>query len=89
VTPAIPGSVTRPPVSVAAGAVVEGCVLGPHVSVAAGAVLRNAVVRDSIVNENARVENVLLEASVVGENAVVVGGFKRINVGDSSEVQVG
>jgi len=25
---------------------------------------------------------------VVGENAVVCGGFKRINVGDSSEVQI-
>ena len=86
--PEIPGSVTHGPLWVAGGAVVEGCILGPHVSIAAGAQLRNAVVRDSIINENARVEHVLLEASVVGENAVVCGGFKRINVGDSSEVQI-
>jgi glucose-1-phosphate thymidylyltransferase len=63
-------------------------VLGPHVSVAAGARLRNAVLRDTIVNENATVEDILLEGSVVGENAVVTGGFRRVNVGDSSEVHI-
>lgn len=84
--PAIPGSVTHGPVFVAKGASVENCILGPHVSVAAGARLKNAVLRDSIVNENATVEEVLLEGSVVGENAVVTGGFRRVNVGDSSEV---
>ncbi len=82
----IPGSVVHGPVLVAAGATVENCILGPHVSVAAGALLRNAVVRDSIVNENATVEDIMLESSVVGENAVVRGGFRRVNVGDSSEV---
>ncbi len=87
-TPAIPGSVTQGPVFVAPDAVIENCVLGPHVSVAAGARLRNAVLRDTIVNENATVEEILLEGSVVGENAVVTGGFRRVNVGDSSEVHI-
>ncbi len=83
----IAGSVTHGPVAVAEGAVIENCILGPHVSVAAGARLRNAVVRDSIINENATVEDILLEGSVVGDNAVVRGGFKRVNVGDSSEIR--
>jgi glucose-1-phosphate thymidylyltransferase len=87
-SPAIPGSVTDGPVFVAPDATVEHCVLGPHVSVAAGARLRNAVLRDTIVNENATVEDILLEGSVVGENAVVTGGFRRVNVGDSSEVHI-
>src|SRR5437867_36631 len=84
----IRGSLTHPPVSVAEGAQVENCILGPHVSIAAGARLKNAVVRDSIVNENAQVEDAMIEGSVVGEHAVVRGGFSRINVGDSSEVQL-
>jgi glucose-1-phosphate thymidylyltransferase len=85
-TPTIPGTVVHTPVCVALGAVVENCILGPHVSVAAGARLRNAVVRDSIINEGATVEDIMLESSVVGENAVVRGGYRRVNVGDSSEV---
>jgi glucose-1-phosphate thymidylyltransferase len=87
-TATIPGSVTEGPVFVAPDATVEHCVLGPHVSVAAGARLRNAVLRDTIINENATVEDILLEGSVVGENAVVTGGFRRVNVGDSSEVDI-
>jgi glucose-1-phosphate thymidylyltransferase len=84
--PDLPGSVLHAPIVVAEGAVVENCILGPYVSVAAGARLHNAVVRDSIINENATVENILIEGSVVGENALVRGGFRRVNVGDSSEV---
>ena len=85
--PMLDGSVVHAPVYVAEGATIENCILGPHVSVAAGAQLRNAVVRDCIINENATVEDIMLEGSVVGENAVVTGGFRRVNVGDSSEVR--
>jgi len=84
--PELAGCVVHPPVCIAADAVVENCILGPHVSVAAGAQLRNAVVRDSIINENATVEHIMLESSVVGVNATVRGGYRRVNVGDSSEV---
>jgi glucose-1-phosphate thymidylyltransferase len=84
--PDIPGSLVHGPVYVVPGAVIEDCILGPHVSVAAGARLRHAVLRDCIVNENAVVEDIMLESSVVGENAVVRGGYRRVNVGDSSEV---
>ena len=83
------GAIIHPPVALADDAVVENAVIGPHVTVAAGAQLRNAVIRDTIINENATVEDTLLEASVVGENAVVQGRFRRISVGDSSEVQLG
>jgi glucose-1-phosphate thymidylyltransferase len=82
----VPGNVIHAPVVIGKGAVIENCILGPHVSVAAGARLRNAVVRDSIINDNATVEDILIEGSVVGGNAVVRGGFRRVNVGDSSEV---
>lgn len=85
-SPSLPGCVVHHPVAVAADATVENCVIGPHASIAAGARLRNAFVRDSIVNPNARVEDVLLDGSVVGENAVVCGRPHRLNVGDSSEV---
>ena len=84
--PDVPGSVLHAPVVIGPGATLENCIVGPHVSIAAGARLRNAVVRDSIINENATVEDILIEGSVVGGNALVRGGFRRINVGDSSEV---
>ncbi len=84
----IPGSVVRPPVSIAPDAVIENSIVGPHVTVAAGASLKSCSVKNSIINENARVEDILLDASVIGENALVRGNFKRLNVGDSSEVEL-
>ena len=87
--PSIPGSVVHPPVVVGASAVVENCILGPNVSVASGARLRNAGIRDTIVNEDAVVEDILVEGSVIGEGAVVRGHWMVLNVGSSSEVNIG
>ena len=66
----------------------RGSIIGPYVSVAAGALVRNCIIKNSIINENAQVENALLESSVVGEQALVRGNFQRLNVGDSSEVEL-
>ena len=77
-----------PPVAIDPSATVERSIIGPHVSIAAGAVVRNSIVRNAIINESAIVEDVLLDASVIGDHAVVRGAFKRLNVGDSSEVEL-
>jgi glucose-1-phosphate thymidylyltransferase len=84
----IPGSVVIPPSAIAATAVVEGSVLGPYATVADGARVVNAVIRESIINSNARVESVLLEHSIIGDNAAVTGRRGRINLGDSSEIEL-
>jgi glucose-1-phosphate thymidylyltransferase len=84
----IRGVTLIPPVFIAPTARIENSVLGPYVSVADRAVIRRAIVRDAIVNESALVEDILLENSVVGEKAIVRGSFLKINVGDSSEVNL-
>jgi len=83
------GSVIVPPVAIDPSAVIERSIVGPFVSIAARAVVREAIVRDSIVNEDAVVEQILLDGSVIGENALVRGTFRHLNVGDSSEVRMG
>jgi glucose-1-phosphate thymidylyltransferase len=83
------GTVIVQPVAIDPSAVIERSIVGPHVSIAARAVVRGAIVRDSIVNEDAVVEQILLDGSVIGENALVRGTFRRLNVGDSSEVRMG
>jgi glucose-1-phosphate thymidylyltransferase len=84
----IPGVTLVPPVFVAPTARIEKSILGPNVSVADRAVIRRAILRDAIINEGALVEDMLLERSVVGESARVRGTFQRLNVGDSSEVDL-
>jgi glucose-1-phosphate thymidylyltransferase len=83
-----PGVVILPPVALDPTAEVCHSVIGPHASIGARARVSRSVVRNSIVNEGAIVEDVLLDLSVVGENAVVRGAYQRLNVGDSSEVEI-
>ncbi len=85
-SPAIPGVVVIHPVSIDPTADIRHSIVGPYVSVAGGARVTGAVLRNSIINEHAEVADMLLDSSVVGENAIVRGSFQVLNVGDSSEV---
>lgn len=85
-SPTIPGVVVVHPVSIDPTARISQSIVGPYVSIAAGVSVTNAILRNTIVNENAEVSDMLLDASVIGENAVVRGSFQVLNVGDSSEV---
>lgn len=82
-------SVIVPPVHIAPTAKIEHSVVGPHVSVAAGAAILDSVVTDSIVGEDASISGVALTSSLVGSNAVVRSSHRRLNVGDSSVVELG
>ncbi|HHV55938.1 MAG TPA: NTP transferase domain-containing protein [Firmicutes bacterium] len=84
-----PDSVVIPPVSIAPSARLHHAVVGPYVSVGEEAEIIHAVVKESIINEGARVANVVLSDSVVGEHAVVEGTFTSLNIGDSSEIHIG
>lgn len=87
--PVIPGSVVLPPVAVDPSARLEGCIIGPNVSIAAGVRLARSIVRESIINEGAVVEDVLLAESIVGGRATVRGTYSRLNIGDSSDITLG
>jgi len=80
-------SVIIPPVCIEEGALIRRSVIGPYVSIASQTVVEHSIIRDSILNEGASVHDALLQRSLIGEQAFVKGGFKRLNVGDSSAVQ--
>lgn len=79
-------TIVIPPVYISPSAVVERSVIGPYATVAEGAIVLNSIVRDSIVSNYSTVDQSMLDRSIVGNNAQVRGNFRRINVGDSSEV---
>jgi glucose-1-phosphate thymidylyltransferase len=88
IAPTIEGSVVIPPVAVDPAAVIKNCVIGPYATIAAGALVEDSIIRNSIVNEGANVSKMLLDESLVGEDAVVEGAYRHLNVGDSSELNL-
>jgi len=83
------GSIVIPPVYIDDSAQVTSSIVGPYVSIAAGAVVRDSIIRDSIINQDALIQSATLKNSLVGDNALVYGDFRELNVGDSSEIRFG
>jgi glucose-1-phosphate thymidylyltransferase len=83
-----PGSVIRMPAAIGEDVVMEHCIIGPYVSVSAGTTLRNCIVSNSIVGCDSMVCNIVLQDSIVSDNAKVTGNHYRLNVGDSSEISL-
>lgn len=77
------------PVAIADGSVIERSIIGPFVTVGGGTVIRDSRIRDAVIGREAELDNVILEQSLVGHNATLTGRFVRLNVGDSSELEIG
>jgi glucose-1-phosphate thymidylyltransferase len=82
----IPGSIIIDPVNIGEDVEIESSVIGPYVSISDKTVVRTSIIKNSILGRNALVEDALLDSSLIGDNAVVRGFFKKLNVGDSSEI---
>jgi glucose-1-phosphate thymidylyltransferase len=80
------GFIIIPPVFISPKAKITSSIIGPYTTVSDNSEIVDSIIRNSIISEDAIVEKSLLDNSLIGNNAVVKGAFKRINVGDSSEI---
>lgn len=78
--------VVIPPVFISDSARITNSVIGPNATIDSDVVVQDSLVRDSIIGSGASIQNALLEGSIVGQNAQLKGSFKRVNAGDSTEI---
>ncbi len=81
------GCVIIPPVYLADSAIIEESIVGPFVSISEEAEIRRSIIKDSIINRAAVVENSLLAETILGENAVIKEKPLRLNLGDFSVME--
>ena len=81
-----PGVVIDHPVFIGDNSILENCVIGPYTTIGSGAVIRNSIIRNSIIGSKADVQKALLDNSIIGSNSSIKGAYKRLNSGDSSEI---
>lgn len=79
-------SVIIPPVHIAKNVHLTNSVIGPYVSLAEGCEVRDAILRDTIVDANAVIEDTMMSESLIGTHAIVRGRYRALNVGDSAVV---
>lgn len=75
------------PVFIAPGAMVHNSVIGPYATIAEGCVVSDSIIKNSILGEGSKIECAMLEDSIIGNSAVIRGNFRRLNAGDSSEIE--
>jgi glucose-1-phosphate thymidylyltransferase len=80
------GVVIFPPVFIHPTAQVESSIIGPNVSLGAGCRIERAIIRDSILEDEAQATDIILEASLVGRRARLQRRAGVINAGDNTEV---
>lgn len=80
------GYLVVPPVHIAETAIIENSVIGPYATISDGCHIIGSIIRDSIVDEDAHIEDTTLDQSLIGKGALVKSSYRKLNVGDSSSV---
>ncbi len=77
-----------PPVYIARSAQIEKSVIGPYATVGENVRISDSIVRASIIESGAVLENAFLERSLVGRNAILKGAMHHVNIGDDDVIEL-
>ena len=75
-----------PPVFIGDGCEIRNSIIGPYTTVGNGVKIKDTILRNSIVGENSTIKNTILQDSIIGSEANVSGSFKRLFIGDSTDI---
>ena len=75
------------PVFIEKGAKIIDSVIGPNVSVGKDSIIESSIISNSIIGKDASISKTLLENSIIGNDAKIKGSPRKLNMGDSSEIQ--
>lgn len=82
----IGNSVINPPVSIDESASIENSIIGPYATISKGAKIQNSIIVNSIAGEDSEISDASVKDSIIGNNAIVKGTMKSLNISDYSEI---
>ncbi len=82
------GFTVIPPVFIHESAEIDSSVIGPYVHIDANVKISNAVIRNSIIDPDAEVSDIILADALIGEQAFVKGRATGMFVGDKSTIDL-
>jgi glucose-1-phosphate thymidylyltransferase len=78
-------SVVIPPCFIGAGVVISNSVIGPHVSLGDGSVVKNSNIRNSIIQQHAKISQMNIADSMIGNHVTTHGRSNNVSLGDYTE----
>jgi glucose-1-phosphate thymidylyltransferase len=79
-------SIIQGPVFIHPKAVVENSVIGPYATIGAHCKIQSCIIRDSIIDDCSKAENVIMEHSIIGRETHIHRQPGVMNVGDHTEL---
>lgn len=79
--------VINQPVFISDSALIKNSVIGPYTTISEDCIITDSIIKNSIISSGAKIDKAMLENSIIGSNAVIKGNFKKLNAGDSSEIE--
>jgi glucose-1-phosphate thymidylyltransferase len=74
------------PVFIPYDADIKNSVIGPYTTIDSGCKIDDCIIKNTIIGSNVQISKTLLENSIIGSNVIIRGMIKRLNSGDSSEI---
>jgi glucose-1-phosphate thymidylyltransferase len=78
-----------PPVSIAEGCNIKNSIIGPNVAIGENTVISYSIIKDSIIGSYSNLYEVVLNSSLVGNDANIHGFTQSLNIGDNTEIDLG
>ena len=78
--------VVIPPVHIHPSATLRNTIVGPYTTIGENCEIRDSIIRDSIIEAGAVIQKTILDQSLIGERAEVVGQDHTVIAGDQSSI---
>jgi glucose-1-phosphate thymidylyltransferase len=87
-TPPYDNSIIIHPVHIGEHCEIYNSIIGPHVTIGNNVVINNAIIKNSIIGNFAHLREIILQRSVVGNDASITGMRQSLNIGDNTEIDL-
>jgi glucose-1-phosphate thymidylyltransferase len=81
-------TIILPPVSIGKNCEISGSIIGPNVAIGEGSTIRHSILKNSIIGDFAKLEQVVLHESIVGSDSAIKGLSQSLNIGDNTEIDL-
>jgi glucose-1-phosphate thymidylyltransferase len=78
-----------PPVSIGEGCVIKNSVIGPNVAIGEHTSINHGIIKDSIIGAYSNLFEIVLNNSLIGNDAEVKGVSRNLNIGDNTAIDLG
>lgn len=78
-----------PPVSICKGCQIKNSIIGPNVSIGENTIVDYSIIKQSIIGAYSNLNDIVLDSSLIGNDAGLRGESRTLNIGDNTDIDLG